>query len=63
MEKKGRDNIIETMEEVCGEQQEGDKYFIVLQEMYNHIVKYDRELDQDRALSMKKILDRNIGER
>ncbi len=57
MQTEGGDKIIRTMKKVCEEQENGEKYFDILKEVYNHISKHENEPSDSRAQSIKDIID------
>jgi len=57
MQTEGGDKIIKTMEKVCKQQENGDIFFNILKKLYNHISKHENEPSDNRAQSIKGIID------
>lgn len=57
MQTEGGDKIIRTMKKVCEEQENGEKYFDILKEIYNHIFEHKNEPSDSRVQSIRDIID------
>ena len=57
MQTEDEDKIIKTMKEVCKEQQTRKEYFNTLKKLYNHISKHENEPSDNRAQSIKGIIN------
>jgi len=57
MQTEGEDKIIKTMEKVCKQQENGEVFFDILEKIYNHISKHENEPSDNRAQSIKDIID------
>lgn len=57
MQAEGGDKIVKTMKKVCEEQKNGEKYFDILKEIYNHIFEHENEPFDSRAQSISDIID------
>ena len=55
MQTEGGDKIIKTMKKVCEEN--GKEYFNILKKIYTHISKHENEPSDNRAISIKDIID------
>jgi len=58
MEKEGLD-ILKMMERVTRKKSKGEEHFKMLEEIFNHISKHKNEPPDQRAESIKKIIDTN----
>ncbi len=52
-----RDEIVKVMEKVCKQQRNGEIFFNILKKLYNHISKHENEPSDNRAQSIKGIID------
>lgn len=62
MSKKNTDKILIAMKKICKNDKDGDECYETLENIYNHISKYDNEPDLDRAKSIKNIIDSEFEE-
>ena len=60
MQTEERDKMVETIREVCEENEKGKDYFNTLKKIYSHISKHENEPDGQRAQSIKDIIDLDI---
>lgn len=57
MRREERDEIVKVMEKVCKQQENGEVFFDILEKIYNHISKHENEPSDNRAQSIKDIID------
>jgi len=55
------DKITKTMGEVCKEQENGEEYFRILKKIYDHISKHENEPSDNRAQSIRDIINSELG--
>lgn len=57
MQTEGEDKIIKAIKKVCEAQENGEEYFNILKKIYTHISKHENEPSDNRAISIKGIIE------
>ena len=61
MASKDADKILGSIKEASDERENKTENFEILKEIYNHLTKYINEPSDQRAYSIKKIIDSKFG--
>lgn len=57
MQTEDEDKIVKTIKKVCEKQGNGEEYFKILKKIYTHISKHGNEPSDNRAKSIKNIIE------